>query len=315
MENIYEVLEKHFQEQTSEKQELMVKKFRLNNKREYFLLKQLWHSNSKIEVSDYDSKKAWMEVLARAKQPNSHSIPIYTKLRQVAAVALIVIVSSLFAYFVLKQMKINPAMIEMATFEHQTDSVLLADGSIVWLNQNSKLYYPQKFKSKTRTVKLEGEAYFVVSKNAEIPFKVETQHSTITVLGTTFNVFTDTLQTEINLQSGKVNVQSAYTRSSIDLLPNYKAVAGKTSFTKSTISNPNYLSWKTGVFVFENTPLEKVVHDLNRFYKHQIVLIDPKPEQQFTARFNNAKLNDVLEILSLTCNLSIKEINQTYEIR
>jgi ferric-dicitrate binding protein FerR (iron transport regulator) len=256
-----------------------------------------------------------MQVLARAKQPNSHSISIYPKLRQVAAVALIVIVGSLFAYFVLQQMNSNPAMIEMATLEHQTDSVLLADGSTVWLNQNSKLYYPQNFKGKTRTVKLEGEAYFVVAKNAEIPFKVETQHSTITVLGTTFNVFTDTLQTEINLQSGKVNVQSVYTQSSVDLLPNYKAVADKTTLTKSSIDNPNYLSWKTGVFVFENTPLETVVHDLNRFYKHQIVLIDPKPEQQFTARFNNAKLDDVLEILSLTCNLSIEENNQTYEIR
>jgi ferric-dicitrate binding protein FerR (iron transport regulator) len=230
-------------------------------------------------------------------------------------VALIVIAGSLFVFLISQKINNKPTIIEMATLEHQTDSVLLADGSTVWLNQNSKLYYPQNFKGKTRTVKLEGEAYFVVAKNAEIPFKVETQHSTITVLGTTFNVLTDTLQTEINLQSGKVNVQSVYTQSSVDLLPNYKAVADKTTLTKSTIDNPNYLSWKTGVFVFENTPLETVVHDLNRFYKHQIVLIDPKPEQQFTARFNNAKLDDVLEILSLTCNLSIEENNQTYEIR
>lgn len=315
MENIYEILEKHFQQQTSEKEELMVKKFRQHNKREYIMLKQLWHSNSKIEVNDYDSKKAWTQVLARAKQPNSHSFSIYPKLRQVAAVALIVIAGSLFVFLISQKINNKPTIIEMATLEHQTDSVLLADGSTVWLNQNSKLYYPQNFKGKTRTVKLEGEAYFVVAKNAKIPFKVETQHSTITVLGTTFNVFTDTLQTEINLQSGKVNVQSVYTQSSVNLLPNYKAVADKITLTKSSIDNPNYLSWKTGVFVFENTPLETVVHDLNRFYKHQIVLIDPKPEQQFTARFNNAKLDDVLEILSLTCNLSIEENNQTYEIR
>ena len=315
MENIYEILEKHFQQQTSEKEELMVKKFRQHNTREYIMLKQLWHSNSKIEISDYDSKKAWMEVLARAKQPNSHSISIYPKLRQVAAVALIVIVGSLFAYFVSQQIKSSTVMLEMATLEHQTDSVLLADGSTVWLNQNSKLYYPENFKGKTRKVKLEGEAYFEVAKNAKKPFKVETQHSTVTVLGTTFNVETNPKQTEVSLKSGKVNVQSVYTHNSVDLLPNYKAVAGKTTLTKSTINNPNYLSWKTGVFVFENTPLEKVVEDLNSYYKQQIVLLNPKPEQQFTARFNNAKLEDILEILSLTCNLTIEENNQTYEIR
>ena len=118
MENIYEILEKHFQQQTTENEELLVKKFRKNNKREYFMLKQLWHSNTKIEVSDYDSKKAWVKVLARANQLNSHSISIYPKLRQVAAVALIVIVGSLFAYFVSQQIKSSTVMLEMATLEH-----------------------------------------------------------------------------------------------------------------------------------------------------------------------------------------------------
>ena len=110
MENIYEILEKHFQQQTSENEELMVKKFRQHNKREYIMLKQLWHSNSKIEVNDYDSKKAWTQVLARAKQPNSHSFSIYPKLRQVAAVALIVIAGSLFVFLI--SQKINNNLIK-----------------------------------------------------------------------------------------------------------------------------------------------------------------------------------------------------------
>lgn len=314
MKNIYKILEKHFQEQSSENEEKLVFQFKKENNREYLMIKQLWHSHNKIRVSDFDSQKAWMEVLARAKHEKSKPFSIYSRFKQVAAVAVIVIVGSLFTYFIAQQLNQVPAMVEVTTLAHETDSILLADGSTVWLNHNSKLFYPKEFKGKTRNVKLEGEAYFVVAKNTQKPFKVTTQHSTITVLGTTFNINTNTQQTIIWLATGKVNIQSNFTETAINLLPNDKAIASKTGLIKSPITNPNYLSWKTGKFVFEDTPLETVINDLNRFYKKPIILLNSHPQQHLTACFDNAKLEDIIKIIELTCKLPIEDNNNTYEI-
>jgi ferric-dicitrate binding protein FerR (iron transport regulator) len=69
-------------------------------------------------------------------------------------VALIVIAGSLFAYFMLQKHDKTPALMATATTSAQTDSVLLAEGSTVWLTRNSSLHYPGAFAGKTRKVKL-----------------------------------------------------------------------------------------------------------------------------------------------------------------
>ena len=73
------------------------------------------------------------------------------------------------------------------TSTHKSE-VTLPDGTIVWLNNNTKLIYPEAFSSTERSVYLEGEAYFKVTKNKARPFVVKSQGQEIKVLGTSFNV-------------------------------------------------------------------------------------------------------------------------------
>lgn len=313
MENSYELLKKHFQQETSVKEEKLVAAFKKENLQEYLVLKNLWQSKAKIDIKDFDSIKAWQHILQNTRTKHSKPNHLYT-FRQVAAVAVIVIVGSLFAYFVTQKFKFKPTTIELATQASETDSVLLADGTTVWLNRNSRLFYPKKFKGKNRTVKLEGEAWFEVSKNAKRPFKVECIHSTVTVLGTTFNIDTDSLTTEVCLATGKVNIQSNFSNSFVNLLPNEKAVANTKTLKKSRIANLNYLSWKTGVFYFEDTPLSSVINDLNCYYKKPITLNTSKADMLFSAQFENSNLEDILEILKLTFKLTIQESTNSYEI-
>ena len=83
-------------------------------------------------------------------------------------------------------------------------SVTLPDGSVAWLNTNSKLTYPEKFSDKYRKVKLEGEGYFKVKKNEQAPFFVETNQMTVNVLGTSFDVkdYSDKMNSETTLITG-----------------------------------------------------------------------------------------------------------------
>jgi len=108
---------------------------------------------------------------------------------------------------------------------------LLADGTTVWLNGESKLYYENDFTGATREVTLEGEAFFDVVKQTERPFIVHTSGIDIKVLGTAFNVksYPEDKNVETTLYRGSVLVfrQKDSSRDSIQLIPNYTLVLPK----------------------------------------------------------------------------------------
>lgn len=314
MENIYKILERHFQQQASKEEEDEVLKFKEKNSSEYLMLQQLWNSPSRINVSDYDSGKAWKNVV-KAIRRKSNLPFIYSPFRQVAAVALLVIVGSLFAYLMMQQHQKTPTFFTFETLSGQTDSVILADGTTVWLNRNSTLYYPENFDRKTRQVKLNGEAFFDVARNPKQPFIIETSYSEVTVLGTSFNVNTDTINTIVHVCTGKVRVKSEQSGNQTELSPKEMAIVSREGLVKSSITNPNYLSWKTGGFLFEDTPLSAVVDELNRYYNKPIVLNTDKAGMLFSARFEKAKQEDIIEIIKTTFNLNSYENTTFYEIR
>ncbi|MFA9388489.1 MAG: FecR family protein [Prolixibacteraceae bacterium] len=313
MENNYDLLKKHFQKETSIEEEKKVNEFKKNNLQEYLLLKQLWWSNMEVKIKDFDSNMAWQNVLAKANKKKTKTISIYTRLRRVAAVAIILIASALTIYVINSKLSPNELIVQTNQSERGNE-IVLSDGSKIWLNKNSKITYPETFKGKTRRVSLNGEAYFEIAKNPNKPFIVETDHSEVKVLGTSFNIATDSLQTVTSVATGKVNVKSNYSNSSVNLLPDDMATVSKNALQKSQITNPNYLSWKTGVFHFEDTPLHDVVRDLNTFYNKTIVLKSTNQEQLFSAHFDNTKLEDIIEILEITLNLTILETPNNYEI-
>jgi len=313
MESRYELLRKHFNKETSSEEEILVCAFIQENPREYQLLKHLWWSNAKVEIKNFDSNEAWANIVTKANHRKTKTISLFTRIRRVAAIAILLIAGAFTIYLIAKSTLTN----ELMVITNQTvkgEKIILNDGSVVWLNKNAKLFYPHEFKGKTREVKLEGEAFFEVTKNPKKPFIVETSFSTVTVLGTTFNINTDSLQTDVSVSTGKVNVKSTYSETSVCLLPNEMAVATKSGLLKSQITNPNYLSWKTGVFLFEDTPLRDVVNDLNTFYNKSIVLNTRNQEQLFSAHFDNARLEDIIEILEITLSLNIQKTANTYEI-
>ena len=66
--------------------------------------------------------------------------------------------------------------------------VILADGTEVWLNAESRIEFPSNFQGNERRVSLQGEAYFKVARNEQSPFIVSTEQMEVRVLGTEFNL-------------------------------------------------------------------------------------------------------------------------------
>ncbi|MEG2278296.1 MAG: DUF4974 domain-containing protein [Odoribacter sp.] len=148
----------------------------------------------------------------------------------------------------------------------------LADGSTVYLNAASSLTYPVNFKGKKRKVYLEGEAYFKVAKNAEMPFIVDAKCLEVEVTGTAFGVraYREEENIQTTLESGKVTVRAG--GQTVNLEPDHQALFDKktTALDVFAVNTNLYLAWKDGRLMFDNCPLEKILEELGRWYAFDV---------------------------------------------
>lgn len=182
------------------------------------------------------------------------------------------------------------------------DLVTLSDGTQVWLKEGATIRYPQEFVGNERPVELTGEAYFDVTHNTEKPFKVTASETTTEVLGTSFNLrsASEIAPLELVLLTGKVRFSTA--NEMVILQPGQKVALNSSGFiTKAANDNVNYLAWRTGLFVFENTSMEQVMADLaNAYgfsYQFQSATFSSCP---LTSKYEQESLEDIflsLEVL------------------
>lgn len=144
----------------------------------------------------------------------------------------------------------------------------LSDGTKVWLNSGSSLKFPVSFSSNIREVKLEGEAYFKVKKNASKPFIVKTHRGDIKVLGTSFNVFAYKNEdiSHTTLVEGKIEYSDCGKKRI--LKPGDQALSSKEGevFKVQKVNTELYTAWKNGLFVFEEESLESLTNKLSLWY-------------------------------------------------
>lgn len=163
--------------------------------------------------------------------------------------------------------------------------VVLEDGTEVWLNSDSRLYYPQQFSGSDRRVKVEGEAYFAVATDSLRPFYVETGSQVIRVYGTSFNVrsYPDEGEVYTTLESGRVSLtRSDRQGGELYLTPGHQAVfnLADSKVVVREVNTEVVTSWKNGRFVFENQSLLRIMQDLSRWYDFEYEFADKSLENE-----------------------------------
>jgi ferric-dicitrate binding protein FerR (iron transport regulator) len=150
-------------------------------------------------------------------------------------------------------------------------SLILPDGSKVWVNSGSSLEFPTTFARNKREIFVDGEIYIEVSKDAHRPFVVKTSRFDIEVLGTKFNVsaYKGESQDQIALVEGSVKVVDRLGRDAF-LKPNELLTISSDGFGKKPVDVYNYISWKDGVFNFSNEPLRNILVRLSRYYNFSV---------------------------------------------
>ncbi|MDR0265282.1 MAG: FecR domain-containing protein [Sphingobacterium sp.] len=191
----------------------------------------------------------------------------------------------------------------MHTPKGATYDLMLADGTLVTLNADSKLTYPTSFDDGNREVELEGEAYFHVQKTSnKSKFIVRTKSQRIEVLGTQFNVnaYTDNGKTQTSLEAGSVLVSlEPNPKYSIRLKPNEQAVLQNGEFRMHKINIDEVLSWKNGLFYFDGNNTAEVLQQIARWYNITITYKANNNKEQYTGKIpRNLSLNRLIELLN-----------------
>ncbi|RLD54632.1 MAG: hypothetical protein DRJ05_14275 [Bacteroidetes bacterium] len=234
------------------------------------------------------------------------------KVSRIAAVIVLLIATGL-SFYLYNRLS-NPE-IHLATTATEIKVIELPDGTKVTLNGNSTFDYRKKLGKQKRKVHLEGEAYFEVARDETRPFIIETNETSVTVLGTKFNVNSHykNKSVEVVVNSGKVAFETRKGNHQVVLEKGERGEyfkKGKT-IAKSANNDPNFLAWKTKELIFENRTLADIVSTLNNVYHINIQIENKELELcRMTASFNNQPLDEVLEVIGLALDIEIKETNQ-----
>ncbi|MBL1410392.1 FecR family protein [Sphingobacterium faecale] len=184
-----------------------------------------------------------------------------------------------------------------------TFKVILADGTKVWLNSDSKLHYPTHFVGNERKVDLSGEAYFEVAPNKQKPFIVQTDRQQIQVLGTHFNVQSYPNKPVVtSLLEGMVAVNALASNKTKVLLPGDQSRTSSVGDidVKHMDNITDYIAWKDGYFQLNATPIAEIMDLLSRWYDFEYSTVGIKKSniKLYGKIHKSATLDQALQILS-----------------
>jgi ferric-dicitrate binding protein FerR (iron transport regulator) len=229
--------------------------------------------------------------------------------------------------------------------------ITLPDSTSVWLNADTKFRYPADYGTDNRTVFLDGEAYFKVSRNKELPFRVSTSGIIVTALGTAFNVkaFSDEETIETTLVEGRIRIEEVMKAGTtgpvkaVILKPKQSAVyqkqtskitvpgGGETEVEdkvagiksqKSMIIEVNnisdtrlYTSWKDPRWIFKNEKLSSLAPKLERRYDVKIEFMDNSlKDYAFNGTLLEESLEQVLNAIRYTAPIRYEVIGKLVKL-
>lgn len=277
-----------------------------------------WAISTLQTIKNTSATDALQKVDRRIKKNKSRIF-----IRRVPMIAALLALSTLIlsTYLFIQSREKNSAFyLEAKMTPGMVGSMVLPDGTKVWLNSSTYIKYPSSFEGKTREITLDGEAYFKVEKDQEKRFIVHTEQSSIAVLGTEFNV--DAYSTNgfitTTLVNGSVefNYITEYEKAkSIQMQPNEQIFFNKETHKaeKKETYLPKDIAWMKGQIVLRDTPLSEVLWILNKRFNVEFVIKDPSfYKHSFTGVFTNQQIERVLEHFHRSSDIRYK-IDHLYD--
>jgi transmembrane sensor len=181
-------------------------------------------------------------------------------------------------------------------------SVVLSDGTRVWLNASSSLRYPTTFTGRVRQVSLSGEAYFEVAQNPSQPFQVTVNGMEVNVLGTHFNImaYDDESTVTTTLLEGAVKVD--YMLKSATLVPGQQSLLMRDGrdMRVRNVDVEEAVAWKNGILQFRSEDIRSVMRKVARWYDVDVRYEGEISDHFSGAIYRNAEVSGLLRNMELT---------------
>lgn len=243
-----------------------------------------------FKAPQFDVDRSY-EQLSRGGTTTRSTIPWMRIVSGIAA-ALIISLGIYFSFF-------NISETTYLAQNAQKTEFLLPDSSEVTLNANSRISFAEKNWQDSRTLSLEGEAYFRVEKGSK--FTVETAQGNVSVLGTQFDVKSRENFFEVVCYEGLVAVEYGDKSIQLPAGSSFMGYGNETSQAQISITAPSWLHSKSS---FTSVPYFEVVEELERQYNIKIQLDDPENKTLFTGSFTHENLETALQAITIPLNLS-----------
>lgn len=314
-----EILDRYFNNQTTDSENLVVQKWLLNRDNDTEIKIYLNNFWEKMDISNESAifdKEHMLDKIHHTinikpgtnnvKKSGKRSINMFWY--KVAAIIMLPLLIFNVAYFGIKSFKAKELSWQTIEVSPGTKSKFtLPDGTLVWINSNSRISFPIQFIGNERLVKLSGEAYFEVASNKNKPFKVRAANAEIVALGTKFNIkaYSDENILYATLIEGKISVE-AYcnnNNSKLKILsPNETARVQKNldnievEETESKVA----LAWLNNKLVFKNSKLVDILPRLSRWYNAEFVIADKEIEDlTYTITLKDETLIQMINLLKI----------------
>lgn len=192
----------------------------------------------------------------------------------------------------------------------QRAEITLHDGTKVWLNAKSTLIFPSHFSSKKREVKLDGEGFFDVAHNKEMPFVVATEKYNVKVLGTKFNLtaYSRSESFRTSLLEGSVELLQTGHQKGVLLKPNEQAEFKNDKLVICSIEDMDHFLWKDGIISFDDTSFSEMIAQLERYFDLSIELKNTQiSDYRYSGKFRMKDgVEHILNVLQLKNNFKYR---------
>lgn len=282
-------------------------------------LQKQWNNAPDAATSDLaNEQRIWKNIQRNLRHTNAGKKLLFYRLYAVAASCLLILGIGN-AVLHTSEQAAPPVFIASSGIQNM-QLVTLPDGSVVQMGPCSKLTYPAHFVGEKREVKLEGQAFFEVTKDKNKPFVVKSNEMEVTVLGTSFEVFNYEQENKIEtiLLTGKVkvNLLGKDKKNEVILSPNEKLTLSKNTqqVLIEKVDANKYSAWRNyGILSFENEKLSMIIPRLEKWYGRKITCTqDIADKYRFTFKVRDESLERILLMFSKSSPVGYTKVGENY---
>ena len=293
-------------------------------------LETLWAESGKLTPTPVavDVQQAWdlvsEKVDSYSQHQNAKIIPIVKTnwFRMISGAAAVLIVG--LAIFRIVFGPLFPAQTRTLVSTDTMIKTFLPDGSVVALNSNSQISFPEKFDKKNRAVILEGEGFFKVQPNPKQPFIIQAGGAFVKVLGTSFSVKAHRgSDVEIAVATGLVELYRIDSitgdTASVQLASGQKGILPHASGIPKLLDQPmapDDLFWADQTLIFKKTKLSTVFEVLTKHYQVLVKVSNPGVlDCLYTASFTGNSIDEILSLIAITYKFEMVHYDTIYELK